>query len=379
MPPSIPFEPLRPARAVRRRAGAPLAFVAALVLAGCNADATTEAPKPRIVQVQAVTMETVAERHAFTGVVRARHETPMAFRVAGKLQSRKVDVGARVAAGDVLAVLDPTDYRLALAAAEADQKSARAQVEQTAADEERARQLREKGFASQAQLDKVVAAARAAAEKLAAAESQRAIAANRLAYTTLTADADGVVTEVAAEPGQVVAEGRAVVTLARAGEREAAVAIPESRVAELAGADVKVAFWALAGRQFTAKLRELSPQADAATRSYAARFSLADVPPGIELGMTATIEVAQPAGEPRARLASTAIWYRGEQAMVWRASPEGRLAAVPVTVRGLAADAAIVAGGVATGDLVVTMGVHRLDEGTAVRVPASTRTAEAGR
>ncbi len=359
----------------RRNAATLFALGGALLLAGCYADATPVAPKPRAVHVEPVRVESLGEHHAYTGVVRARFETPMAFRVAGKLATRAVDVGALVQKGQVLATLDATDYNHGLTAASADVKAAETEVVRARGDVERAKYLFERGHVAQAQVDRFEATYRTAVERLAAAESQRAIAANRVEYTTLLADADGVVTEVAAERGQVVAEGRPVFSIARMGEKEAVVAIPENRIGDLAQMQARVSFWSQPGKSFAAELRELSPQADPATRTYVARFRLLEMPERADLGMTATIELSKPAAEARIRVAVSAIWYRGNAAQVWRAQESGKLEAVPVTVHELGQESALVSGALADGDTIVTLGVHRLDEfdAGAVRQPREAR------
>ena len=362
------FRTDQPARVRARRNAATLfALGSALLLAGCYADATPAAPKSRAVHVEPVRVESLGEHHAYTGVVRARFETPMAFRVAGKLATRAVDVGALVKKGQVLATLDATDYNHGLAAASADVKAAETEVTRARGDVERAKYLFERGHVAQAQVDRVEATYRTAVERLTSAESQRAIAANRVEYTTLLADADGVVTEVAAERGQVVAEGRPVFSIARMGEKEAVVAIPENRVGDLAEMQARVSFWSQPGKSFAAELRELSPQADPATRTYVARFRLLEQPDRLDLGMTATIELSKPAAEARIRVPVSAIWYRGSAAQVWRAHESGKLEAVPVTVRELGQESALVSGALADGDAIVTLGVHRLDESMQVR------------
>lgn len=362
------FRTDQPARSrVRRNTATLLALGSALLLAGCYADATPTPPKQRAVHVEPVRVESLGEHHAYTGVVRARFETPMAFRVAGKLATRDVDVGAAVKKGQVLATLDATDYNHALAAATSEVKAAEAEVVRARGDEERSKYLFERGHVAQAQVERFAATFRTASERLAAAESQRAIAANRVAYTTLVADADGIVTEVSAERGQVVAEGRPLFSIARMGEKEAVVAIPENRVGDLAQMQARVSFWSQPGKSYATELRELSPQADPATRTYVARFRLLEQPGRVDLGMTATIDLSKPAAEARIRVPVSAIWYRGDAAQVWRAHANGKLDAVPVMVRELGQETALVSGALADGDTIVTLGVHRLDESMQVR------------
>lgn len=346
----------------------------AFATAGCtDGKAKQTAEPPRTVRVEAVQLVPLQSALTLTGTVRARHETPMAFRVPGKIAERRVDAGARVAAGAVLARLEAEDYRLALRAAEADVRAAEAEMERATAQEVRSRDLAAKGHASQAALDQAVTTARAARERLDAANSQREIAANRLAYTDLKAEADGVVMSVAAEPGQVVAEGRAVLTLATGTAREAVVAVPESRLPALGTGEALVTFWAMPGRTVSARLRELSPEADPVTRTFLARFALDAAGDGLPLGITAQVAVTPaptPQGGPEiAEVASTAVWWRGDQAMVWVADEaKGRLVEREVSIERLGAERAAVRGDLRPGDKVVVLGVHRLDATMPIRI-----------
>lgn len=357
----------------RRRIGwtAAVLSIAALA-AGCQPDAAEQADapvEPRIVWAEKVTLSDGVETLSFTGTVRPRVDAPTAFRVGGKLAERLVDVGDEVAKGDVIARLDEGDYRHGLRVAIAQEKAAEAEAERTSADLERARELKEKGHASAAVFDRAKAAADAAREALTAARERRALAENELAYAVLKADAHGVVTNAAAEPGEVVTAGQPVVRLARTGEREAAIAIPESRIGAVDGGRAWVTLWALPGKRFDAKLRELSPEADPAARSFNARFSIDDPEGEAKLGMTATVHIAHGDVARSFVVPLSALWYRGEAAYLWRSTEDrAGVEAVPVTVRRLDEETAYVDGDLAPGELVASLGVHRLDENLAVRV-----------
>src|SRR6266545_1676437 len=250
------------------------ALAALLLLAGCEAN-TAPAPKAeRPVQVQRVAFESNATTHEFVGVVRARYETDLGFRVAGKIVTRVVNVGDRVRAGDVVARLDPQDLKLQVESAEAELAAATSNLAQAAADLERYTTLRSKGFASIADFDRKKAANDEAEGRLARAKRSLDLARNQLGYADLKADADGVITTTRVEPGQVVAIGQAAARLAHRGEKEAVVALPETWLGEARNATATVRLWSEPDRVFTARLRELSPQADAATRTYAARFTI---------------------------------------------------------------------------------------------------------
>ncbi|SDU25466.1 efflux RND transporter periplasmic adaptor subunit [Stappia sp. ES.058] len=341
-----------------------------LVVAGCQPESGSDAQE---VSPPTVWVEKVGKARgsglSYSGTIRARSDAPVAFRVGGKLSRRGVDIGDRVEAGDLVARLDATDFDAALHAEEAQERAARAEAKRTADALARIETLKAKGHVSQASLDAAQAAADAAAEALKAAGERRLLAENQRAYTVLRADVAGVVTAVLAEPGEVVALGQPVVRIAAARGREAEVAVPEAHVAAIAQAEAHVTLWALPGKTFSARLRELSPQADQAARTFTARFELED-PSGLaRLGMTATVHL-DPSGPARGvAVPLSAVWYRGEDAFVWRAAPgDSRVKAVAVEVLRIEAARAIVDGALEPGVTVVSMGVHRLDADLEVRV-----------
>ncbi|WP_439596068.1 efflux RND transporter periplasmic adaptor subunit [Falsiroseomonas sp.] len=344
------------------------------LLTACDGEASAPLPvsdAPRPVQAAQVVLSSGASQSAHTGVVQARREVEVAFRTGGRMVSRAVEVGQLVAAGDVLAQLDPADLGLSLRAAEADLASAEAQSRQARNDAARSRELRAAGHVSASYDDQRVASARAAAERVASAQAALELARNRLSYATLRAPSPGVVTALLAEAGQVLPEGQAVLRLADPAERELLVRVPESALPGLATALAEVRFWARPDVPVAAKLREVAPQADAALRTYAVRFTLEAAPDWVALGMTGTVRLAQQ-GEPAATLPLSALHDRGHGPMVWRVLPPSggasRIEAVPVRVRALAEQTAEVTGPLAPGDTVVAMGPQLLDPGQRVRV-----------
>jgi RND family efflux transporter MFP subunit len=346
----------------------PLAALAAsLLLAACQAE-TAPAPRAeRPVQVQSVAYEAEDAARDFVGVVRARYETDLGFRVGGKMVARLVNVGDRVRAGDVVARLDPEDLRLQVESAEAELAAATTNLNQTAADFERYETLKARGYASIADFDRKTAAKGEADSRLARARRALDLARNQLEYSELKAGADGVITATLAEPGQVVALGQPVVKLAHRGEKEAVVALPENWLAKAREAAASVTLWSGNGRRYSARLRELSPQADPATRTYAARFTIVDSDDSVALGMTATVTL-KPAGEAMvARLPLSAVLSRGSGASVYVVSQAGELTLRPVTVASFNEDDALITGGVSAGEKVVTLGVQKLEPGLKVR------------
>jgi RND family efflux transporter MFP subunit len=307
---------------------------------------------PKLVKAMKVGAGGTAQEEVYSGDVRARIETQLGFRVGGKLVERMVDVGARVKAGQALARLDAADQRLAATQAEANRALAAAELK-------RAQELRQKNFISQAALDAKQTAATAA-------EAQAQLARNQAAYATLTADAPGVIAAVLAEPGQVVGAGQAVFRLARDGEREVAIAIPESRLAGLqVGAAATVELWG--GKTYKGKLRELAPAADPASRTFAARISIVDADADVVLGRTATVRFAQSAASDII-VPLAAILQQGERPAVWVIAADGTVSQRPIEVARYADQGAVVASGLAEGETIVAAGAFKLTAGEKVRV-----------
>ncbi|MBR0659361.1 efflux RND transporter periplasmic adaptor subunit [Neoroseomonas oryzicola] len=357
-----------------RRALPALALLAALPACrdGAGQAAAPEPPKP--VQVAEIRFVPAEQPRAFAGVVKARREADIAFRAGGRVQARLVDVGTIVAAGQELARLDPADIALSVRAAEADLAAAEAEFRRAAADAARSRTLLAAGHVAAAYDDQRQATARTAEERVASARAGLDLARNRLGYTVLRAPTDGVVTALVAEVGQVVAEGQPVMRMADPAERELLVQVPEGALPGLAGAEAQAVLWARPGEPVAARLREVSPQADAMLRTYAVRFSLPAAPDWAALGMTGTIRL-RAESEPVALLPASALHDRGQGPMVWKVQGE-RVVAVPVEVARLGETQVALRGALAEGDRIVALGPQLLDPGTTVRVvqnrPAAT-------
>jgi RND family efflux transporter MFP subunit len=347
----------------------PLAAIALLSLtAACSDQATSATPRAeRPVQIVHVAFQSAEARAEFVGVVRARHETDLGFRVAGKIIARNVNVGDTVHAGDVVARLDPIDLTLQAESAQAELAAATSNLADATAEEARYATLKARAAVAAADYDHKKAAKDEAIGRLERARRALELASNQLAYAELKVDADGVITATPAEPGQVVALGQAVARLAHHGEMEALVALPETALAEARKSDATVELWSDPGRRFKARLRELSPQADATTRTYAARFSIQDTDDGVALGMTATVTLSHLSAAQVAKLPLSAILNRGSGPAVYLVDGSGALELRPVTVAAFTENAALVSAGLAEGDRIVTLGVQKLTAGSQVR------------
>src|SRR5213594_4357456 len=288
-----------------------------VVLAACS-DAASSLSDPRtrppLVRIEAVERSVASER-AFTGIVAARVQSDLGFRVPGKILERLVNAGQTVKRGQTLMRIDPTDLTLAVRAHEEAVAAARARAHQTAEDEVRYRDLLPPRAVSASDYDKAKAAAESARAELNAARAQADVARNELSYAVLFADADGVVVETLAEPGQVVTAGQVVVRVAHAGRREAVIELPETLRPAMRSTGRATLYGS--GLTGPAKLRQLSDAASRQTRTFEARYvlegRLADAP----LGSTISIQISDGQSAPALQVPIGAIFDPGEGPGVW--------------------------------------------------------------
>jgi RND family efflux transporter MFP subunit len=339
------------------------------VLAACNhasSSSTDPRTQPPLVRIATVEMSLQSAR-SFSGIVAARVQSDLGFRVPGKVLERLVDAGQTVKRGQALMRIDPKDLKLAMRAREEAVAGAKTRARQAADDEARFRHLVSTNFVSASAYDKVKAAAESARAELNAAEAQAGVARNETGYAVLLADADGVVVETLAEPGQVVAAGQVVVRVARAGLREAIIELPET-LRPAIGSTGRATLYG-SGLTGPAKLRQLSDAANRQTRTFEARYvldgALADAP----LGSTVSIEVSDGGSAQALRVPMGAIFDPGKGPGVWLVEGETpRVTWRPVQIAGLSGEAASVIGNLKAGDRVVALGAHLLHEGEHVRL-----------
>ncbi len=354
----------------RLLAGISLA-VLAVALAGCNDTAAEKARPARPVLVATVHYDAELPERSFVGTIKPRIETDMGFRVPGKVAKRLVEVGQTVEVGQPLATLDEVDLKLQAEQAEAELQAATGNLAQAAAAETRSRDLRGKGWTTDAQLDQAKAAGDEARARLNRAQRSVDLTRNSLSYATLEADSRGVVTATLVEPGQVVASGQTAIRVARFAEKEAVVAIPETLLGRAKDGAASVTLWSDPGRRYAAKLREVAPSADPATRTYLAKFSLPDADDRVSLGMTATLTLADHNSQRVARLPLSALFSEGSDPSFYVVGANGDVVLKPVTVKSYETDQVVISGGVEEGAKVVTLGVQKLDPAQKVRVVSS--------
>lgn len=368
-------------------------LVVMLTLSACG---EKPAPVPEIRPVR-VTRALAADAQAVTtyaGEIKARYETDMSFRVGGKILARLVDAGAMVKKGQALARLDAQDANLNAAAARANLAAADSELEFAKGELARYEDLLAKKFVAQGVYDQKLNAHKAAVAKRDSAAAQSSVSGNQAGYSTLTADADGVVTAVTAEPGQVVAAGQAVVRIARLGEKDAVINVAENQLAAVkANPRARIGLWSNPGKLYAGTVREIAAAADPATRTYTVKVKIDDADEALRWGMSATVGfVAAGAAAAKSAAASTASTSlsapataasraillpmtaltqiddkAGARPAVWVVGADNKVKLVPVSVGNYTEQGAVIESGLAGGEMVVIAGVHKLQAGQQVK------------
>ena len=358
----------------RPRAGLFLCTLAlGAALAGCSRPEPPPEPV-RAVKLLTVGASEVQAQRLFAADVRARVESRLGFRVAGKLVQRHVELGQAVRAGQLLAQLDARDYRLAVQAAQAQVAAATTQRDLAQADYERFAQLKAQNFISGAELDRRRASLQAAQAQLTQALAQASGQGNQENYTQLRADADGVVTAIEAEPGQVLEQGQTVLRLAQDGARDAVFAVPEDLVSQLrVGQEVAVRPWGGAAEgaaKLRATVRDIAASADPVTRTFTVKAALSGSPlPPLGATLTVYPSAFAPRGVQALRLPTSALWAQGQQTAVWVFdAASSTVRAQVIEVAQVDGNEVLVRAGLQAGAQVVATGVHVLAPGQKVSI-----------
>ncbi len=347
---------------------------ATALLAACSKPAPPEEPI-RAVKVLTVGVNTFSSGYEFAGEVKARLESRLGFRVAGKIIKRQAELGQRVKAGQVLAQLDPQDYKLAADSARAQLQAAATNRDLAAADYKRYKELKEQNFISGAELERRETTLKSAQAQFEQAQSQLAAQGNQTSYASLVADVAGVVTAVEADPGQVVSAGTPVVRIAADGPRDVVFSVPEDKVSGIKlGMAVKVRGWAQDARTAPAmaKVREVSASADPATRTFQVKLALDGKAPSPPLGATMYVMpegLGEVQGKSVIKLPTSALRQEGQASAVWlldKASMTVKSQIVQIATAD--GNEAVIAAGLQPGMVVVSAGVHVLSPGQKVTI-----------
>jgi RND family efflux transporter MFP subunit len=345
------------------------AMSAALI--GCSKPQPAEEPV-RAVKVLTVGMDTFQAGSEFAGEVRAQVEARLAFRVGGKIITRQAELGQRVKSGQVLAQLDPQDYKLAVDGARSQAAAALTNRDLAASDFKRYKDLRAENFISAAELERRETTLKAAQSQLDQAQSQLAAQSNQASYAVLLATVDGVVTAVEAEAGQVVAAGTPVYRIAKDGARDAVFAVPEDRLASMQpGLKMRVKVWP-DNTELSGVVREVSASADPVTRTFQAKVGLTAKQVVPALGATVTVSSVASGGtglqgKQVIKLPTSALRQDGQGTAVWVLDPTSMtLRSQAVQIATADGNEAVVAAGLEPGMQVVSAGVHVLSAGQKV-------------
>lgn len=343
-----------------------LALGLAVFLAGCgNGADEAEVIRPAMVERPLPGGHAIS---AFPGDVRARQESALSFRVAGRIAVRHVDAGAKVKEGTVLAELDPADLALQVQAARAQLRSAEASLALARTERDRYRALLDRKLVAQAAFDTQDNAFKAAAAQADQARAQLDVTRNQAGYARLLAPADGVIATRQAEAGQNVAAGQTIFTLAADGEREIAISLPEQRIGEFSvGQKVVVELWSRPGERVPGTIRELSPGADPLSRTYAARVAFDAAASHAELGQSARVYIGAANGTALS-VPLAAVTADAGQAYVWVVDPATQvLRRAPVQTGPYGEERVPILGGIGEGDWIVVAGAHLVREGQKVK------------
>jgi RND family efflux transporter MFP subunit len=342
------------------------ALVLLLILASCQKEEKAAATPIRPVRTVTVELHEGGEKVSLTGEIQPRYQADLGFRVNGKILERPVDVGTEVKKDQLLARLDPQQYRQEFEVAKAEVVKAEAEVARSQAQESRQRELLKNGHTTQVAYDQALKTSKTAQAQLDAARARQTQASENLGYTDLKADAAGVISAIGADPGQVVSAGQMVVRLAQPGEREAVFNIAEGAFKNRPK-DPTVTVHLVSNPEIetAGTVRYISPQADPATRTYTVRVSLAEAPLQMRLGANVVGTVTLDEGETVA-IPGSALFQKDGKPAVWLVEKDNTVQLKPITVQRYQGDAVIVGDGLAQGDVVVTAGVQKLLPGQKV-------------
>lgn len=323
-----------------------------------------------LVRTQKIEKGSVKEQYIYSGEVRGRYESQLAFQVGGKIVRRFVELGSAVKPGDALMQIDAKDIWQTVNIASAQVNSAVSQMKLARNNLERYQRLYEQGAVSKAQYEQYLSAYEVSAAIANQASAQYSQGANQLDYSILRADKAGIVSVISAEAGQVTGAGQAVVTLVQDGEREVEINVPENRIASMRQAtNVNVKLWALPDVVIKGTVREIAPMADTVTRTYRVRISLIQPPAEVTLGMTASVEISdlQQKSGSICEVPLSAIYQSGQQPSVWVVQNDS-VTLRPVQTGKYGKTTLQVTGGLQPGETIVVAGVHKLREGQKVRL-----------
>lgn len=325
-----------------------------------------------IVRTAVISPADTAQGYTYSGYVRGRYESQLAFQVTGKIIKRNVQLGSTVNADDVLMQLDPKDLQQTVNNTLAQVSSAESQLKLAESNLNRYRQLFAQNAISRAQLDQYETAYEVGQAAVQQASAQYTQSSNQLDYSLLYADKPGVISSISAEAGQVVNAGQTVLTIVQDGVHEVEISVPENRIEELRQATkLNVTFWALPNLTVDGNIREIAPMADSITRTFKVRIQLINPPPEVKLGMTAAVNVADQTARQIITIPLAAIYQAGNKPAVWVVKDD-TLMLCPIETGEFSNGSIQVLKGLQPGDQIIIAGVHKLKAGQKVKVNGNT-------
>lgn len=338
-------------------------FVSFILLACQQPASPVAVARPALVMI--VGEQESTNNMVLVGEVRTRYESSQGFRINGKIIERKVDVGAYVIKGQIIAKLDAADTNLTAAAAQADVRAAEANHALALAEVERQRTLFTKKFISASALDIREAELKTSSARLAQVKAQANVLSNQTKYTNLTADTDGVVAMISAEPGQVVQAGEAVVQIRNMSEIEVLIAVPESRMVNIQpNMPVTIKTWANQSKIYAGTVREIAPAADNLTRAFNVRVHVTAPDDAIKLGMTAGVTFKKPIDATKIStvflIPNGALTEIDHIKTVWVIDANNKAQPREVSAGNFTEDGVVITKGLQAGEKIAVAGVHTL-------------------
>ena len=320
------------------------------------------------VKTQKVESGSLDRSDNYSGEVKGRYETNLSFQVSGKILSRNINVGDKVSAGDILMVVDDKDIKQNVNSYNAQVESAKSQLSLAQSNLARYQQLYASNAVSAQELDQYQNAYNSALAAYNQAAAQATEGYNSLGYTQLKADHSGVISSISAEAGQVVSAGQTVAVLVQDGEKEVAISIPENKIQTIhVGQKATVTFWALQNTSVEGIVREISPMADAVSKTYQVRITLVNPPDNIQLGMTSDVVFDDINNNTGIVLPLSALYQTENKTQVWVVDSDSKVQLKDVKVTNIGKNDVTVSG-LSKGDVVVIAGVHKLYEGESVKL-----------
>lgn len=341
-------------------------MMSVVLIAACS---SSDDSSGRPVQAIIVQPSNISATYSYAGVVRSRYENPIAFRVGGKMISRLVEVGDTVHQGQLLAALDVQDLKLNLQNKEGQLRAAETDMQLAKKEMERYSPLVKTGVISASQFHQITAKYDTSVAHVQQVKSDYNEAQQQLTYANLYADYDGVVTAIQASPGQVVNAGQPIMQIARTGEKEIAISVPEQRIEQWhqKAGNMIVTLWAYPQKHYTVKIREIGGDADPATRTYTVKLTVLNADAVMRLGMTANVTVEEHSKLSQLTVPLTAVFYQDNQPHVWVInSADMRVQSTPITLGNYVGNNVGVTSGLKAGQWVVTAGIHSLSPGQKV-------------